>query len=172
MGKPRAKRGAITTSARLIPSVASKSRVTSLINMAARLTNRAARIRLGRLGAWPGQIPLLLWLIEEGGLIQKELARRARMEQPTVAEHLDRLEKDGLITRRRAPSDGRKQEIFVTAKTRELSDKITRELENGATIFTKGIPKNDLAVFDRVIRQIIERLEHFIEVSEKKPGSK
>lgn len=167
MVKRRTKRAPKDYPVELIPDVAENSRVTSLINMAARLTNRAARIRLGRVGAWPGQIPLLLWLIEENGLIQKELARRARMEQPTVAEHLNRLEKDGLIARRRETSDGRKQLIFVTAKTRTLSNKVIRELENGAKIFTRGIPRRDLAVFDRVICQIIARLENFIAESER-----
>jgi DNA-binding MarR family transcriptional regulator len=171
MAKRKATRAPQDKSVPLIPELAGNSRVTSLINMAARLTNRAARIRLGRLGAWPGQIPLLLWLIEENGLIQKELARRARMEQPTVAEHLDRLQKDGLITRRRSPSDGRKQQIFVTAKTKALSNKIVRELEHGAAMFTKGIPKNDLATFYRVIFQIIARLDDFIAESEKKPNA-
>ena len=43
-----------------IPNVAHEAQVTSLINLAARLTNKAARKRMGSIGAWPGQIPLLL----------------------------------------------------------------------------------------------------------------
>lgn len=52
-----------------IPTLAHEAQVTSLINLAARLTGKAARIRMGRIGAWPGQIPLLLWLLEEDGVI-------------------------------------------------------------------------------------------------------
>jgi DNA-binding MarR family transcriptional regulator len=156
----------------LISDSAKKARLISLINMAARLTNRAARIRLGPLGAWPGQIPLLLWLIADDGLIQKELVSRSKMEQPTVAEHLDRLEKDGFITRKRATQDRRKYQVFLTAKGRSIASDLIEELENGAETFTKGISKQDLLVFDRVICQIIERLETFIRDSESAPAQR
>jgi DNA-binding MarR family transcriptional regulator len=155
----------------LISNSAKKARLISLINMAARLTNRAARIRLGPLGAWPGQIPLLLWLIADDGLIQKELVSRSKMEQPTVAEHLDRLEKDGFITRRRAAQDRRKYQVFLTAKGRSIASDLIHGLESGAETFTKGIPQHDLMVFDRVIGQIIERLETFIRDSETRAAS-
>jgi hypothetical protein len=47
-----------------IPRLAHEAQVTTLINLAARLTGKAARIRMGALGAWPGQIPLIMWLLE------------------------------------------------------------------------------------------------------------
>jgi DNA-binding MarR family transcriptional regulator len=161
------KRGKTARRAAVIPPSLYMAQVSSLINLAARLTSKAARIRLGELGAWPGQIPLLLWLLEEDGLIQKELVQRAKMEQSTVAEHLDRLERDGFIRRRRLSSDKRKFGVFLTSKARAMSEELVTGLETGAHVFTAGIPKGDLATFDRVIRQIILRLEGFIEESEQ-----
>jgi DNA-binding MarR family transcriptional regulator len=140
--------------------------------MAARLSNRAARIRLGELGAWPGHIPLLLGLIEEDGLLQKDLVQRSKMEQPTVAEHLKRLEKKGFIIRRPDANDGRASRIYLTAKSKALSGKLIAELERGSQIFTAGIPHRDLVIFDRVICQIMDRLEEFIQTSYTKPARK
>jgi DNA-binding MarR family transcriptional regulator len=145
----------------VIPGLVHEAQVTTLINLAARLTGKAARIRMGKIGAWPGQIPLLLWLLETDGLIQKELVERAKMEQSTVAEHLDRLERAGFIYRKRGADDRRKYRYYLTDKARGASRELLDMLETGARMFTAGIPKTDLAVFDRVIRKIIARLEHY-----------
>lgn len=145
-----------------IPSIVHEAQVSTLINLAARLTSKAARIRLGPIGAWPGQIPLLVWLLEEEGLTQKDLVERSSIEQPTVAEHLDRMERDGLVRRERDPEDGRRFRIYLTDKARELSGDLLSELEFGARIFTKGIKDSDLRAFDRVIRQIIVNLDSFV----------
>jgi DNA-binding MarR family transcriptional regulator len=145
-----------------IPSVTREAQVSTLINLAARLTNKAARIRLGSIGAWPGQISVLVWLLEEEGVTQKELVERASIEQSTMAEHLDRLEADGLVYRERDKEDGRKYRIFLTDKAKETSRDLLSELEAGARIFTKGINQADLRVFDRVMRQIITNLDGYI----------
>jgi len=145
-----------------VPTLVHAAEVTTLINLAARLTGKAARIRMGRIGAWPGQIPLLLWLLEEDGVIQKVLVERSNMEQSTVAEHLDRMERHGLIYRERSKDDRRKYRFYLTPKARVAARELVQMLETGAQIFTKGIPKDDLAIFTRVIRQIIARLDDYI----------
>ena len=146
-----------------VPSLVHEAQVTTLINLAARLTNKAARIRMGALGAWPGQIPLFLWLLEEDGLIQKDLVERSNMEQSTVAEHLDRMERDGFIARKQGRDDKRKYRFYLTEKARLASRELIRSLETGAHTFTADIPKGELETFSRVIRQIIANLDAFIQ---------
>lgn len=144
-----------------VPSLVHEAQITTLINLTARLTGKAARLRMGRIGAWPGQIPLL-WLLEEDGVIQKDLVERSNMEQSTVAEHLDRMERDGLVYRERSADDKRKYRFYLTPKAKLASRDLIRSLETGAQTFTEGIPKEDLATFARVIRQIIARLDDYI----------
>ena len=146
------------------PSPGKEARLIALINMAARLSNRAARTRLG---ASPGQIPLLVCLHQEDGLIQKELVQRTKMEQPTVAEHLDQLAKDGLIIRRRSKEDGRKYQVFLSAKGRAIMPDLIEGLDSGAKVFTKGLQQKDLKSFERAITVIIEQVEAFIRDSER-----
>ncbi|MGE0744402.1 MAG: MarR family winged helix-turn-helix transcriptional regulator [Rhodospirillales bacterium] len=145
-----------------LPTVGHDMRVTSEINLAARLTNKAARIRLGSVGAWPGQIPILVWLFAEGGLLQKDLVERTDIEQSTVAEHLDRMQRDGLIARARDPDDGRKYRIFLTARGRQVAAELLEELENGARQFTRGIGRAELEVFHDVMARIIANLDGFV----------
>lgn len=154
-----------------VPTLVHEAQVTTLINLAARLTGKAARLRMGRIGAWPGQIPLLLWLLEEDGVIQKDLVERSNMEQSTVAEHLDRMERDGLVHRERGHDDRRKYRFYLTPTAKLASRDLIRSLETGAQTFTKGIAKEDLAVFTRVIRQIIARLDDYVRTASARRGS-
>lgn len=163
----RSPSSAAAAAASRIPNVGHDMRVTSEINLAARLTNKAARIRLGSVGAWPGQIPILVWLTAEDGLLQKDLVERTNIEQSTVAEHLDRMQRDGLIVRERDPEDGRKYRIFLTRKARQVSAELLEGLESGARQFTKGISRADLAVFHDVMARIIANLDDFIRAADE-----
>jgi len=151
-----------------IPALVHDAQITSLVNLAARLTNKAARVRLGEMGAWPGQIPLLLWLLEEDGMIQKDLVAKSNMEQSTVAEHLDRMEQNELIYRKRGDEDKRTYRIYLTKKAKAMSGELLAGMESGARTFTQGIDKDDLVVFDRVIRKFIANLDGFIRKSAAK----
>lgn len=148
-----------------LPSLVDDAQLSVKINVAARLTNQAARIRLGDLGAWPGQIPILLWLLEEDGIIQKELVELVNMEQPTVAEHLDRMERSGLIFRERDTEDKRSCRIFLTDHARSISAGVLEELESGARLFMQGISKSDMTTFQAVMSKIIANLHRFIQDS-------
>jgi DNA-binding MarR family transcriptional regulator len=147
---------------RRIPSIVHDAQVSSLINLAARLTNKAARMRLGPVGAWPGQIPLLMWMMAEEGLTQKDLVERSSIEQSTVAEHLVRMERDGLIYRVRDSEDGRRYRLYLTDRAKRIAADLLEELESGARQFTRGIGAEDLRIFHDVIRRIIENLDDYI----------
>ena len=154
-----------------VPAVVHDAQISSLINLAARLTNKAARVRLGELGTWPGQIPLLIWLLEEDGMIQKDLVAKSGMEQSTVAEHLDRMEQSELIYRKQSDQDRRAYRIYLTKKAKAMSGDLLAQMESGARTFTRGIDKNDLVVFDRVIRKFIENLDDFIRKAADEKGA-
>ncbi|HWW45297.1 MAG TPA: MarR family transcriptional regulator [Acidimicrobiia bacterium] len=69
---------------------------------------------LGRHGS-----SLAVWVVlrsaaHEEGLSQRELARRVRVEAPTLVRHLDRMERDGLVVRRRDTRDRRVVRVCLT----------------------------------------------------------
>ena len=74
-------------------------------NRAARLFVRALDRRL--LNGSAGQMPVFLALMDGSAYTQTELARIAAVEQPTMANTLGRMERDGLIAREPDPDDRR-----------------------------------------------------------------
>lgn len=132
-----------------------------LINLAARLSNKAARMRLGSMGTWPGQIPIVLCLLAAEGLSQKDLIERTRIEQSTMAEHLDRMERDGLIYRIRDKQDRRVFRIFLSDSLKESSEWLMNELEAGGQLYTTGITNEELEQCSKTLAKIIANLEKY-----------
>ncbi|MEO5799380.1 MAG: MarR family transcriptional regulator [Gemmatimonadales bacterium] len=92
-----------------------------------------ARAHRARLGAWlaphgvhPGQDLLLLAIWDEPGLRQAALASRLGVEPPTVTRMVQRLEKSGLLERRRDPHDARVLRIHPTSRSRLIEGTVRR----------------------------------------------
>ena len=66
------------------------------------------------LGFAMSQLPVLVSLKKTGPLSQAELARVAQVEQPSMAQLLNRMERDGLVQRVADPKDGRSKLISLT----------------------------------------------------------
>jgi DNA-binding MarR family transcriptional regulator len=77
------------------------------VNLASRTIVRVIDAQLRPLGFSIGHLPVLRALAEGRSLAQKELARLARVEQPTMAEMLARMERDRLVERHPNPDDKR-----------------------------------------------------------------
>lgn len=87
-----------------------------LVNNLARLFWAGLRHRIEPLGIVPGQFAALLELWTNDGQTQKELVEKLDIEQATLANTLARMERDGLITRKEHPTDGRARIIRLTEK--------------------------------------------------------
>ncbi|MFB2553089.1 MarR family winged helix-turn-helix transcriptional regulator [Ensifer soli] len=93
---------------------------TYLAGLLAKSFSRALQERGRQLGFAPGQFPVLLELWAEDGLTQRQLLDRLDIEQATMANTLARMERDGLVEKRRHPDDRRSQQIFLTEKGRAI----------------------------------------------------
>ena len=89
------------------------------------LVNRVARSMADRLaermrpaGIGIGQWAVLLFLFARDGLSQAELSRDIAIEPPTMVRTIDRLVRDGLVTRVADPADGRLSRIHLTDRGR------------------------------------------------------
>ena len=85
-----------------------------MTNWAARLFARELERQLAPTGIASAYMPVLFALADGGRLTQKELARRAAVEQPTMAMTLNRMERDGMITRSPDPVDRRSALVALT----------------------------------------------------------
>ena len=91
-----------------------------LANHMARLFARGLSARIKPLGLTTGTFPALLELWETDGQTQKQLVERLDIEQATMANTLARMERDGLIVRKKDESDGRIQRVWLTERSRSL----------------------------------------------------
>ena len=85
-----------------------------LIGRVTRGFTRLADEGLREFGFAVGQLPVLVSLKNRKALSQAELARIAQVEQPSMAQLLARMERDGLVERVPDPQDGRSRLISLT----------------------------------------------------------
>lgn len=93
-----------------------------LANLLAKGASRALQARADGSGLAPGQFPVLLELWSGDGLTQRELLDRLDIEQATMANTLSRMERDGLISRRKHPKDKRAQLVYLTTRGKALRE--------------------------------------------------
>jgi DNA-binding MarR family transcriptional regulator len=91
-----------------------------MTNWTARLYARALERRLPN-GGGSGSMPVFFALLEKDGRSQRDLARWAAVEQPTMANTLNRMERDGLIARTPDPGDGRSALVSLTRSGRQTA---------------------------------------------------
>lgn len=94
-----------------------------LVNHMARLFAKGLQDRIAPMGIVIGQFPILLELWQKDGVSQRDLLGKLDIEQATLANTLNRMERDGLISRTKHPSDARAQQIWLTKHARAVRAK-------------------------------------------------
>ena len=141
------------------PSLPRQSSLGYQVNHLARLMAQALRARIAPLGVVPGQFAQLLALYEQDGQSQMELCKRVRVEQPTMANTLRRMERDGLIRRLPDPSDGRRAVVMLTERARGLEDALIDGARSVNFEATRDISDDEIAAFMATMSRIIHNLE-------------
>ncbi len=95
-----------------------------LVNRTARLMAHELAERIRPAGVAIGQWAVLLALWARDGMSQAELSRMVANEPPTVVRTIDRMVRDGLVTRAPDPDDGRLSRIYLTERARLLRDEL------------------------------------------------
>src|SRR5205814_6376886 len=75
-------------------------------------------------GVGIGQWAVLMFLWARDGMSQAELSRVVAIEPPTMVRTIDRMVRDGLVTRLPDPDDGRVTRIRLTERGRSLRDEL------------------------------------------------
>ncbi|UCD49099.1 MAG: MarR family transcriptional regulator [Phycisphaerales bacterium] len=91
--------------------------------------HRQTNAHLASLGATAEQFVVLALLVEEDGITQQELGRRATSDPNTIRAVLVLLEKRGLVSRRPHPTDGRAHCVTLTRKGRQAYEKWQARIE-------------------------------------------
>lgn len=114
--------------------------------------------RLRELGFSMSQMPVLIALEESGELSQKELARIARVEQPTMAELLARMERDGVVERKPNPDDKRASITSLSRRSRARMPKAKAELMQGEEDAMAGLSAEEQKLLVSLLRRVVQNL--------------
>ena len=106
-----------------------------------------------------GSVPMwfiLTSLKGEAWRTQHELARALRIEGPTLTRHLDGLEEEGLVVRRRDASDRRAVSVELTELGRAKHAEMLRAVQAFNRRLLAGLSADEI----EGLRGLLARLEH------------
>jgi len=130
-----------------------------LISLAARGFARLSEARLKPLGFGVGHLPVLIALQEEQADTQRDLARFAKIEQPSMAQMLVRMERDGLIQRTPDATDGRSSRIALTGVAQTRLPAACEALLEGNREALSGFTDEEASQLVALLTRVIANLD-------------
>ena len=111
------------------------------------------------LGIHPGQIPICGYLYQHNGCRQKEIGEALRIKPSTVSVSIERMEKNGLIVRKRDAMHPRIVKVYVTEKLRGCYRTFGEILEKNEKTIMKGFTEEEKEQLQGYLKRIISNLE-------------
>jgi MarR family transcriptional regulator, transcriptional regulator for hemolysin len=142
-----------------------------LISLAARGFARLGEARLKPLGFGVGHLPVLVALQDGQAGTQRDLARFARIEQPSMAQMLARMERDGLICRTRDPVDGRSSQVSLTETARTRLPDACAVLFQGNRDALNGFTDEEATQLIALLTRLIANLDRVASAEEPSHSS-
>jgi MarR family transcriptional regulator for hemolysin len=90
---------------------------------------------------------------------QVDVARRLRIEGPTLTRMLDSLERDGLVERMPDPNDRRTKLLQITPQGEEVLEKIFEITDVLRARLLAGVSSEMIALLNGFLGEMIERLD-------------
>jgi MarR family transcriptional regulator for hemolysin len=119
---------------------------------------RALNEELAPHGVTFRQTQVLGWLALDGQLSQNELAAKMMIEPPTLVGILDRMERDGWISRIACPSDRRKKILVVNPTADGVWDKIVACAKRVRARAVQGLSAEEIETLKRLVRRVQHNL--------------
>lgn len=123
-----------------------------------RLYAKGLSKRLEPHGVRPGYLDVFFRLWDRDGITQKELHRTLDVEQATLSNTLKRMERDGLLVRKRNPKDRRQTLIELTDTGANLRRLVVTAIEDLQAVVNTRLSINDLRYFRRILAQMTDQL--------------
>lgn len=95
----------------------------------------------------PPQFNALQFLVDEEELTVSELSNRLYLAPSTITDLVDRMEKNGLVIRKKDPKDRRIVKLLVQKKGHELINQVVAKRCNYLELLLKDMPAIDKEQF-------------------------
>jgi MarR family transcriptional regulator for hemolysin len=132
--------------------------VTCWVCLTSRALERALNEELEPHGITFPQWQVLGWLAFEGELTQSQLAERMRIEAPTLAGILDRMERDEWISRETDPADRRKKVVRPADRVQPVWAKIVAAARRVRARATRGMSPEEVELLHGLLVRMRDNL--------------
>lgn len=129
----------------------------------ARLIKRVFNRRVKDLDITRSQWAVLWRLSTANGMSQAELADQAEIEQPSLVRHVDNLEEQGWIVRKRDTKDRRINRLFLTPKGEKLMEKAWQHGMDIRDEYLKGLSEDEEAQLASLLSKLKDNLSRIDE---------
>ena len=117
-----------------------------------------------KVGVSVGQWKVIVMLVNQDGLTQKEIAERLGLEGPTLIPIIDKMEKDNLVVRRVDSSDRRNNRIYRTEKANELWSEMVKCAVRVRQVSLKDISDANIDITRNVLENVYQNLRNQFDV--------
>jgi MarR family transcriptional regulator for hemolysin len=140
----------------------------SKLNYLARLLLSKVNEETSHFGVTQGQLPVLCCLNEKEGQTQSELCKNIQVEQPTMANTLRRMERDGLICRSASEHDGRQSQIFISPQVRPVIEVLQAKRDEVISRMLREMSVEERDTFERLVDMAVKGLDDRHQQTERK----
>ncbi len=92
------------------------------------------------------------------GVTQRELVNATHLKPPTVSVTLQKMERDGLVTRKNNDDDHRETFVYLTDKGKSIDEKIKRIHEESDTVALGGLTEKEINDLSNLLNKVIDNL--------------
>jgi MarR family transcriptional regulator, organic hydroperoxide resistance regulator len=121
-------------------------------------SRRVTRSVAEQYGLTGSQLLVLNMLGPKGRVSLSDLSERIRAKNSTVTGIVDRMERDGVVLRRRSEEDRRVVYIELTAKGRKLADGATIDPMHLFRALLEDLPHRDALDLERIMMRMVRRV--------------
>lgn len=126
-----------------------------LLTHAQKLLHRGLGEGLQKHGVTVAQWTVLVTLWETDGLTQKQLSERVAVETPTLSRTIDRMERDGLVSRERSAADRRQVHVRLTEYGAGLWRDLVPEAGANQERALRGISADEEELLRGLLKRVI-----------------
>lgn len=132
------------------------------IGLLSRLNAQALSRILNEYPIGPGQIGVLVDVLDNKGISQDELTALQQTDRAATARALAALEENGLVRRHENPEDRRQKLAFPTAKAGRIAPALHEALDSLSAMLFRGFTRQErrlaLELLDRMITNMQQEL--------------
>jgi len=129
-----------------------------LLSQVCRLTGDRLRVKMEGIGLHKGQGFILFHLWHHDGIAQNVIAHALHVSPATVTSMLQRMERDGWITRARDPEDQRVVRVHLTEKAKALHEEVRASFRNLEKEVTSVLTKDERKALQELLVKLHEHL--------------